>query len=58
MEIVEPIEMPFGLWVGMDPGNHILDGDPDPPWEGGNFEGEMVTHSKLCQVYRLFERPL
>ena len=27
----EPIEMPFELrtWVG--PGNHVLDGGPDPP---------------------------
>ena len=31
-----PIELPFGLrtWVG--PGNHVLDGGPDPPWEGAN----------------------
>jgi len=32
-----PIELPFGLrtWVG--PRNHVLDGGPDPPWEGANF---------------------
>ena len=32
-----PMELPFGLrtWVG--PGNHVLDGGPDPPWEGANF---------------------
>ena len=31
-----PIELLFGLrtWVG--PGNHVLDGGPDPPWEGAN----------------------
>ena len=36
-----PIELPFGLrtWVG--PGNHVLDGGPDPPWEGANFWGRM-----------------
>jgi len=36
-----PIEMPFGLrtWVG--PGNHVLDGGPDPLWEGANFWGKM-----------------
>jgi len=36
-----PIELPFGLrtWVG--PGNHVLDGGPDPPWEGANFLGRM-----------------
>jgi len=30
----EPIEMPFGLrtWVG--PGNHVLDGGPDPHGKG------------------------
>jgi len=35
-----PIELPFGLrtWVG--PGNHVLDGAPDPPLEGANFGGE------------------
>jgi len=33
-EMAEPIEVPFGLrtWVG--PGNHVLDGGPDDPWEG------------------------
>jgi len=30
----EPIEMPFGLRTRVDPGNHVLDGGPDPPWEG------------------------
>jgi len=25
----EPIEMPFGLWTWMDPGNHVLDGGPE-----------------------------
>jgi len=36
-----PIEMPFGLrtWVG--PGNHVLDGGPDPLWEGENFGGRI-----------------
>jgi len=35
-----PIELPFGLrtWVG--PGNHVLDGGPDPPWEGAMFRGK------------------
>jgi len=36
----EPIELPFGLrtWVG--PGNHVLDGGPDPSMERGKFLGE------------------
>jgi len=38
----EPIDMSFGLktWVG--PGNHVLDGGPDPPMGTGNFEGERT----------------
>jgi len=34
VKMAEPIEMPFGLrtWVG--PGNHVLNGSPDLPWEG------------------------
>jgi len=43
----EPIEMPFGLrtWVG--PGNHILDGGPDPPWEGAVLRGKGASHCKV-----------
>jgi len=35
-----PIELPFRLrtWVG--PGNHVLDGGPDPPMGKGKFLGE------------------
>jgi len=29
-----PIEMPFGLRTVVGPGNYVLDGGPDPPWEG------------------------
>ena len=34
------MELPFGLrtWVGL--GNHVLDGDPDPPMGRGKFLGE------------------
>ena len=28
------IEMPFGLWAWMGRRNHVLEKDPDPPWEG------------------------
>jgi len=34
-----PIEMPFGMWGGVDPSNHVLDGGPDPPWGRGTFGG-------------------
>jgi len=33
----EPIEMPFGFWTRLGPGNHILDGGPDPPRGKGNL---------------------
>jgi len=29
------------------PGNHVLDGDPDPPWEVANFGGEWASHCKV-----------
>ena len=34
------IKLPFGLrtWVG--PGNHVLDGGPDPPMGTGKFFGK------------------
>ena len=31
------MEIPFGLWAGIGPKNHVLDGGPDPPWEGAIF---------------------
>ena len=44
-----PIELPFGLrtWVG--PGNHVLDGGPDPLMGRGNFfcGGEWAYHCKV-----------
>jgi len=36
-----PIELPFGLRTLVGPGNHVLDGGPDPPWEWANFGGRM-----------------
>jgi len=36
-----PFELPFGLKTWVDLGNHVLDGGPDPPWEGANFWGRM-----------------
>ena len=33
----EPIEMPFGLKTLVYPGNHALDGGPDPPMGRGQF---------------------
>jgi len=35
-----PIELPFGLRTWVSPGNHVLDGGPDPPMGRGKFLGE------------------
>ena len=43
----EPIEMPFGLRTLVGPGNHVLDGVPDPHMGRGNFEGKGASHSKV-----------
>jgi len=32
--------MLFGLRTRVGPGNHVLDGGPDPPIGKGNFEGK------------------
>jgi len=50
----EPIEMPFGLktWVGQ--GNHVLDGGPDPPWEGAIMRGKGASHCKYRDTLRSF----
>jgi len=52
-----PIELPFGLrtWVG--PGNHVLDGGPDPPNGKGQIFGEngrpivkyRALYGRLCK---------
>ena len=42
----ELIEMPFGLWARMGPRNRVLDGGPDPTWEG-SILGERGTQLKV-----------
>jgi len=37
--MAEPIDMPFGLKTRVDPGNHVLDEGPDPPWEESIWRG-------------------
>jgi len=39
--------MPFGLSTRVGPGNHVLDGGPDPPMGRGNCEGKWASHSKV-----------
>jgi len=40
-KMAEPVEMPFGLRTLVGPGNHVLDGGPDPPMGRGNFQGKV-----------------
>jgi len=43
----KPIEMSFGLRTLVGPGNHVLNGDPDTPWEGAIFWGKGASHCKV-----------
>ena len=36
-ETAAPIVMLFGLRTWVSPRKHVLDGGPDPPWEGTSF---------------------
>jgi len=42
-----PIEMPFDLRTRVGPRNHVLDGGPDPPWEGAILMGKGACHCKV-----------
>ena len=39
----EPIEIPFELRTRVGPGNHVLDGGPDPPWKGSILRGRPIV---------------
>ena len=39
-EMAAPIEMPLELSTQMGPGKHVLDGGPDPAWEGAILKGK------------------
>ena len=39
-----PIKMPFGLRTRVGPGNHVLDGGPDPPM------GRAILGGKVCPL--------
>ena len=45
--MAEPIEMPFGLWTLVGPGNHVLDGGPHPPREEAILRGEGAANCKV-----------
>ena len=44
----ESIDVPLGMMSEVGPGNHVLDGGPDPPMQTGNFEGEK--RAQHCKV--------
>ena len=49
-----PIEMPFGMWSGMGPSNHVLDGGLDPPGEMailGWGRGRPIVKYRDCLLY-------
>jgi len=43
----EVIKMPFGLKTRVGPRNHVLNGRPDPPWEGAIFRGKGASRCKV-----------
>ena len=38
-EMAGLVEMAFGMWGAVGPGNHVLDRSLDPPMVMGNFGG-------------------
>ena len=43
----EPIDMLFGIWTRVGPGNHVLDGDPDHSCERAILRGKGAAHCKV-----------
>jgi len=35
------------LWAQVGRTNHVLDGGPDPPWEGVIFGEKVAAHCKV-----------
>jgi len=42
----EPIEIPFGVWTWVGPGNHVSDGGPDPQCEWAILRGNVICTAK------------
>ena len=53
-KMAEPIEMLFGMWTLVGPGNHVLDGCPDRPMTMGNVRGKNLhaVHLLVCLCFR------
>jgi len=45
VKTAEPIKMPFGLRTLVGPENHVLDGGPDPLWQGTILGGRAAIVS-------------
>jgi len=44
----EPVNMPFGLWAQIGPGNRLLDRSSDSPWEGQFWgKGPSITDTDI-----------
>ena len=46
-----PIEMPFGVWGGVGPSNHVLDGRPDPTPRETGMLGHSTTRCGVSSTY-------
>jgi len=56
----QPIEMPFGLWTRVGPGNHVLDHrwGPDPPrWEGAIMRDNRDTAVSCAKTAETIQFP-
>jgi len=54
-KMAEPIKMLFELWTWVGPGNHVLDGDPDPPCKGAILRGKGAAHCEVSSAMRCAE---
>jgi len=50
--------MAFGLRTQVGPGNHVLDGGPDPPWEWGIFGKVKYRDTLWLLVWKRLNRSL
>ena len=48
-KMVESIEMLFGVWTWVGPGNHVLGGGSDPPARKGQFR-VISRPVVICEV--------
>jgi len=50
-KMAEPVEIPFGLWTGVGPRNHMLDGVQIWQWEGALLRGKGAAHCKVWECF-------